>query len=205
MKRGHKIFGSEQELWLAFLSGDNDAFAHLFDTYSDAMFAYGKKICSDSELVKDTIQDVFVKLFNNRSSLNRTESVKGYLLIAMKRTLYNRVSQRSFLSIDGEDGLRFEIELISDSSNEENDADYDEEMKKKLSDALNQLTPRQREAIYLYYIQEIPLTEIPDLLGMNYQSTRNLIHRALLSLRQQIDPSISYAYMSLLLVQYLVK
>ncbi|MGL5015568.1 MAG: RNA polymerase sigma factor [Bacteroidales bacterium] len=202
---GGNKYGSEQQLWEAFLSGDNNAFANIFDIYSDSLYSYGKKISPDSELVKDTIQDLFVKLYNNRESLNSTESVKGYLFTALKRTLYNRLSKSSFLSIDSQDELRFEIELISDTSNEVNDIEYDDEVKRRLSDALDKLTPRQREAIYLYYIQEIPLSEIPDILGMNYQSTRNLIHRALLNLRQHFDATVSYAYMSLLLVQYLSK
>lgn len=54
----------------------------------------------------------------------------------------------------------------------------------------------------LYYIQEIPLNELPALLGMNYQSTRNLIHRAMTKLRQCMQLTSS-ASMSFLLFQYL--
>lgn len=62
------------------LSSDKDAFACLFEKYADAMYAYGRKMTPDAELVKDAIQDVFIKLYNNRQNLNETVSVKGYLL-----------------------------------------------------------------------------------------------------------------------------
>ena len=203
-----KVYTTEQELWQAFRAGDRNAFAQLFHTYSDAMYAYGRKITADSELVKDTIQDIFVKLHNNRANLGETQSLKGYLLVALKRTLINHfhASSATLLSMDEvnarEDAsdLRFEIEL---SAQDASDADWedDEERRAQLTAALQQLTPRQREAIYLYYIQEIPLSEIAVLLEMNYQSTRNLLHRAMLKLRQCVTSSS--LSMSALLLQYL--
>lgn len=201
---GRKEYHTEHDLWQAFLSDDKDAFACLFDRYSDAMYAYGRKITADSELVKDTIQDVFVKLYNNRANLNHTESIKGYLFVALKRSLINQFHNRLMLSIEEESDVQFEIELIAHKSFEEEDSSYDEEQKFLLQKALQELTPRQREAIYLYYIQEIPLSEIPSLLGMNYQSTRNLLHRAMIKLRQSVGVTSS-VNMSLLLFQYLSK
>lgn len=203
-----KAYTTEQGLWQAFRAGDRNAFAQLFHTYSDAMYAYGKKITADSELVKDTIQDVFVKLHNNRANLGETQSVKGYLLVALKRTLINHfhVSSATLLSIDEMNArdetsdLRFEIELSAQDASDA-DLDTDEERRAQLTAALQELTPRQREAIYLYYIQEIPLNEISVLLEMNYQSTRNLLHRAMLKLRQHITSSS--LSMSALLLQYL--
>lgn len=207
-----EAYSTEQELWKAFREGNRSAFAQLFNSYSDAMYAYGRKITADSELVKDTIQDVFVKLYNNRTNLGDTQSVKGYLLVALKRTLINHyhASSATLLFIDevnacNETGdLPFEIELLTQSSSDD-DTEVEEERRAQLTVALQELTPRQREAIYLYYIQEIPLNEIPALLGMNYQSTRNLLHRAMLKLRQCVTSSSSSLSMSVLLLQYLSK
>lgn len=197
-----KTYQTEQELWHAFLSSDKDAFACLFEKYADAMYAYGRKMTPDAELVKDAIQDVFIKLYNNRQNLNETVSVKGYLFVALKRTLLNLFQVHPTLSLEEGDDIRFEIELISQNAFEEKSSLYDEEMKLQLAKALKTLSNRQREAIYLYYIQEIPLNELPTLLDMNYQSTRNLIHRAMTKLRQCIRPTSSVS-MSLLLLQYL--
>lgn len=198
-------YHTEQELWQAFLSGNKDAFAALFEEYADAMYAYGCKMTADVELVKDTVQDVFVKLYNNRAGLHETTSVKGYLFVAMKRTLLNRFQMHRMVPLEQEEVL-FEIELLSRHKDEDDDESYSEEMRLQLSEALKELTHRQREAVYLYYIQEIPLTELPDLLGMNYQSTRNLLHRAMMKLRQHIGSVTSASVnMSFFLLQYLSK
>ena len=64
---------------------------------------------------------------------------------------------------------------------------------------LDELPPRQKEAIYLYYIQEIPLKEIAVLMDMEYQSIRNLISRSLRKLREKIvvtgSSSLSLIYL----------
>lgn len=199
LKRG--IFTSDRDLWRAFLAGEKNAFAHLFHLYADAMYAYGKKITPDAELVRDTIQDVFVKLYQNRTNLSETDYVKGYLLMAIKRTLLNKLQDRIMLSIDNEEDVRFEIELIAQQSSPDDESQYNDEDRRRLALALKTLTPRQREAIYLHYIQEIPLNKISELLEMNYQSTRNLLHRAMLKLRKSI--SISELKILLVLLQFL--
>ena len=56
----------------------------------------------------------------------------------------------------------------------------DKSMVKRL---LSQLSPRQREALTLYYIEERKYEDICEIMNMNYQSVRNLMHRGLLKLR----------------------
>ena len=48
---------------------------------------------------------------------------------------------------------------------------------------LNQLSPRQREALTLYYIEERKYEDICEIMNMNYQSVRNLMHRGLSKLK----------------------
>ena len=48
---------------------------------------------------------------------------------------------------------------------------------------LDQLSPRQREALTLYYIEEKKYEDICEIMNMNYQSVRNLMYRGLTKLR----------------------
>ena len=54
---------------------------------------------------------------------------------------------------------------------------------RKVKSLLNELSARQREAITLYYIEEKKYDDICDIMNINYQSLRNLIHRGLTKLR----------------------
>ena len=56
----------------------------------------------------------------------------------------------------------------------------------QLKNAVNKLTDRQREALYLKYTQNMDYEQVGQVLEMNYQSCRNLIYRALTELRSQL-------------------
>lgn len=68
------------------------------------------------------------------------------------------------------------------------ETDYLEEekslhQKNKVAYLMEALTPRQREALQLYYLDEKKYDEICQIMNMNYHSVRNLVHRGMLKLR----------------------
>ena len=68
--------------------------------------------------------------------------------------------------------------LINGQINEEN--------RIKVTTALNKLTSRQREAIYLRFFENLNFETIAQVMEMNIQSVRNLIHRAMQLMRDLI-------------------
>ena len=56
----------------------------------------------------------------------------------------------------------------------------------KVKYLLAQLSPRQREALTLYYIEEKKYEDICTIMDMNYQSVRNLMHRGITRLRELV-------------------
>ena len=75
---------SDTELWDLFLKGDKKAFAHIYQKQYRLLLAYGIKLCDDPELVRDCIQDLFVKLHTNRKNLSPTLNINIYLICALK-------------------------------------------------------------------------------------------------------------------------
>ena len=59
-----------------------------------------------------------------------------------------------------------------------------DERVKLLMKALTKLSPHQREIIYLYYVNGLGHDEIAEILGINYQSSKNLLSRTLSKLRR---------------------
>lgn len=79
----------------------------------------------------------------------------------------------------------FLFDLAVDEEFMDRFTDNDEEwmQKKKLQKAIEQLSSRQKEAIYLRFIRDLSYEEIGEVLGINYQSSKNLISRTLVKLR----------------------
>ncbi|GHT27911.1 DNA-directed RNA polymerase sigma-70 factor [Bacteroidia bacterium] len=173
----------ETKIWSQFRKGEKEAFAALFECTSDRLFRYGMKFTPDQELVKDAIQDVFIKLHQNRTELPENSNPVFYLFRIMKNTLIDALRHKDKILFVSPQELPFYVEFVFE--NEENTNDDD--MKERFEKVMSLLSDRQKEAIYLRYQAEMTYEEISQLLGVNYQSARNLIHRAIEKIRLEMD------------------
>lgn len=165
----------------AFQSGDVSAFSSLYDLYINMLYNYGHKLTTDKELLKDCIHDVFVRLYMRRSEVCSIENFKSYMFISLKNKLCDEIRKKVYMSETAVE----EINPAASDNVEESFLDQEkEEWNNIMVDRLlKQLSPRQREALTLYYIEEKKYEDICEIMSMNYQSVRNLMHRGLTKLR----------------------
>jgi RNA polymerase sigma factor (sigma-70 family) len=171
----------ERQQWDDFRGGDQQAFAQLFLRYYERLFAYGCKLAADEELVKDCLQELFQKLWQRRQHLGAVSSLQSYLFIALRRQVgdalqRNKAQQR--LPSESEFDVIYSHEdfLISEQ--------LSLEQSEKLHRALNRLSKREREALYLKFFDGFSYEKIAEIMGVNVQSIRNLVYQALQALRK---------------------
>lgn len=172
----------DARLFADFQSGDMNAFSRIYDLHINILFNYGCKLTSDRELLKDCIHDIFVKMYVRRSNLSDISNFKSYLFISLKNKLCDEMRRRVYMS----DTPVEEFSNVSSDDDIEDSYIASESRKNDKSivgDILGQLSPRQREALTLYYIEEKKYDDICEIMNMNYQSVRNLMHRGLVKLR----------------------
>ncbi len=79
------------------------------------------------------------------------------------------------------DTLPFQLQVtVEDELIMKEDA---EEIRQKVENVLSRLTNRQREIIYLRYIQELSYEEIAEIMHISVEGSRNLISKSLTKLR----------------------
>lgn len=172
-----------QTLLTEFSKGSDAAFAELYDMYVQPLYTYGLRMTHNEELLKDCIQEVFLKVYSKRSEQTVIKNFASYLVISMKNRLLDAFRHRSFCSDN-------EVECYSGRAADcDVEQGYllieDEQMQFHQVAALMQcLTPRQREAITLYYLEGRKYPEVCERMQMNYHSVRNLMHRGMLKLRE---------------------
>lgn len=173
-------------VWNRFRQNDEEAFSILFTTYVDTLYCYGRKFVADGDFVKDCIQDLFVKLHNNRASLSATTNPKCYLMLSLKNMIFDALDKTRRMTYVSPDDLPF---LAAGYLANENHGEEDTETGQKMKAALDMLNPRQKEAIYLRFQLGLSYQEVSGLLSINYQSTRNLIHRSITRIRDVAEMS----------------
>lgn len=172
---------SDQIIWENFLCGDDEAYTYIYREYSQALYAYGMHFTSDKGLVEDCIQDVFIKIFQNRRHLQSTDNIKLYLFIALKNKLFNIFRKDiKYSQIDSLESV-FAAEYTIEDEIIENERE--QFLNEKMIRMLEVLSPRQKEIIYYRFVEGLSYEEICQIMDMNYQSTQNLIQRSLKKLR----------------------
>ena len=167
--------------WKLFLEGDDQAYSWIYTHYIQVLYNYGLQITPDSEIVKDCIQDVFVKIYKAKKKLTVPQNPKVYLMIALKNNIYNTFNQErlqknyAFSLYQTEEQLTVKNEFIDQEARHE-------EMN-NIKRMMKILTPRQREVIYYRFIEELSYDDICQIMGLNYQSAYNLLQRSLQKIR----------------------
>jgi len=173
-------------LWKGIQRGDKPSFDCLYGMYVNQLFRYGMRICSSSAVVEDAIHDVFLDLWLYRNTLSDTTSVKFYLFGAFRRRIIKNETKEISTSI-----FNFEHQddeqLIRKTLSQEDiiiHADIDDEKINLVKRHLNNLSPRNYEALVLRFYENFDYAQIGEILHINDQSARNLIQRALEQLRR---------------------
>ena len=149
------------------------------------MFSYGLRINSDQELVKDAIHDVFLDLKKNSTSLGETDSIKFYMFKCLKRRIYKELINWTNLKEEQEISNSFEITFSHEQTLIDKQIDF--EMTQKINLAIQNLSPRKREAIYYIYYEGMSYEQVSELMGLcDAKSARDLTYKALKCLRESL-------------------
>jgi RNA polymerase sigma factor (sigma-70 family) len=173
----------EKKLQLPFSQEEKDAFELVFYRYHDELYRYGLKLCKNEELVKDSIQDLFLRLWKVRDDLSKIEILRPYLFRSFRNQILDNIKiQTKNLIIDEElsDIIDLKYSQVDFLKNEK----ITDEVKARLISTLNQLKPKQKEIVYLRYFEELSFESIAIVMEMNIQSVRNSMHKAIQALRE---------------------
>ena len=146
----------------------------------------------------DAIHTVFQNVLE-REKLPKPDHPLRYLIRSVRNALfdeYHRTSKQGN-GANTPDDMPFSLELSVE------ELLVDEEDQKaialKIEKMLNDLSPRQREIVYLRYICEYSYQEISNIINISVPSCRNLVLRALKELRKN---NSYFFYIAIALLSY---
>lgn len=163
----------QQNLWSNFIGGDKTAFETIYREEVNFLISYGLSVVKDAEAVEDAVQELFVDLWKNRQNLSKEVKIRSYLLVSLKRRLIKNKNLTDSLdeSMIKASSLDIQEEIIQKESATSNE--------KLLQEAIEALSPQQREAIQLRFFQEKSYDEMMGIMGISYQSCRNVVSVAI--------------------------
>lgn len=175
----------DRQLWNRFREGDPAAFSDIYETHIQALFRYGTKLLPDDSRVLDCIHDLFVELHLHRNTIGETDNIRLYLFQSLKHKIFRHLKNSRKIATDALDRHPFLLEATFDE--QPDDPETTRQKRRLLRRALNQLPSRQKEIIYLRYINDFDLEEITRIMDISYQAVRNTLHKAIETLRRSLS------------------
>jgi RNA polymerase sigma factor (sigma-70 family) len=173
-------------LWDELMQGSRDAFEKIYQLHYSGLYSYGRKFSADTFLVRDSIQDVFVELWNYREKLSKISSIKFYLYRCLRNKILSSLKKNKkwALSCEVTDDYDFEIVFSAEHSliMEQGLA----EQKERIEKGLRLLTKRQKEIIYLKFYSRLSYEEIAAVMDLNVESAYKLLSNTLRALRTHL-------------------
>jgi RNA polymerase sigma-70 factor (ECF subfamily) len=163
-------------------TGDEKAFSILYSNYSRALFGVIRKVIVDDTIAEDVLQDVFVKIWNNRSSY---DSSKGRLYTWMLN-----IARNSSIDYLRSKQNRFD-ERIQRGENSVYEMHKTNAVQQNtdaigLKSIVSQLKDDQRILIDLAYFEGYTQEEIAKKLDMPLGTVKTRVRTALIALRKII-------------------
>lgn len=158
---------------------NEEAFRKLFDMYYQDIYGYSASILKSRELAEENVQDVFMKVWLHRESLDISKSFKSYIFTIARNQAFNILNKAANDII-----LKEEIFYESQKAHEQGDYSIREDDCKKLkTQAMRQLPPKRKRIFKMSRKQGMTYEEISEELGISVNTVRNQMSKALESMR----------------------
>lgn len=172
-------------MWDDLRSGDKGALDYIFEHYVSLLQWYGEKITVNNALVEDSIQELFIELWNKKSLLSSTTSIKFYLFKSLRRRIIKKLQRekwhKGILAVRHEAAAEFDISRESSIIEEESHSERTLYIKSLIA----RLPKRQQEAIYLKFYEDLSPMQIAQVMGLNVPTVYAMIGKAFAVLRKK--------------------
>ncbi|MEM1043103.1 MAG: sigma-70 family RNA polymerase sigma factor [Bacteroidota bacterium] len=163
-------------------ASDREAFAEVFRALREPLLRYVARFTGDAPLAHDLVQDVFVMLWEMRTTLDPEQTLRGLLYrMARNRALNHKRARRTRQR--KHDEIRHMAEPTV-SPAQRLDADR---LRVRLGRWLGDLPERQREALSLTRFEGLSHREAAEAMGVAPRTVNNHIVRALGTLQARLD------------------
>jgi RNA polymerase sigma-70 factor, ECF subfamily len=185
---------TEEVRWVAEARrGDRNAFRHLVEAYSRALFALCMRITRDAAMAEDAVQEAFFNAYRHLDDFDGRASFKTWLhRIAVNAALeqLRRNVRHAVTATDAgadEDGEDFLASQADDAPTPDQHA-LGHEVGRHIQDHLARMTTLERTAFIMRHHEGQSLETIAQTLSLNISASKQAIFRAVRKLRGALEP-----------------
>ena len=171
----------DKDLYIRLQAGDERAFKTLFQKYYSALCHYAHQFLKDHEMAEETVQDLFVRIWEKRSNLNIDTSVKYYFFRSVRNQCLNQIQHQKI--------RKQYANMVLESSHQEIDAEQyyiEVDLMKRIEKSIDSLPAKRQEIFRLSREQGLKYKEIAEELNISIKTVEAQMGLALKHLRDEL-------------------
>ena len=158
--------------------GDRSAFDGIVKLWERSLFYYLRRLASSEANALELLQETWLKLLQSLGSLRDPHALPSFLYRTARNTAISRLRRPEFFQSD------VDVKQICDDQPDSIAAFHSAE---QVHQALEQLPLLQREALTLFFLQELSLDEMAVLLGIPLGTVKSRLHYAREAIRKRLS------------------
>lgn len=177
----------------ALKQGDMAAFESLYQVFEQKLYTFVLHLTRQKEDAEEIVQEVFLKVWERRHSLDPDQNFDGYLFSIAKNMVYNKTRRRvyefaftQYLAATGANTGCFTEETVA----------Y-QDLVKLLEEIYATLPPVRRQVFVMSRVEGKSNSEIAELLNTSNSNIENHLNKALKSIKEKFK-SYEIVYVFLL-------
>jgi len=156
-------------------SGNEKAFECLVAIFHPQLVNFASNLSGNHALAEDAVQDVWIRISKKLSTLEDPRAFKSWIFRALRWRVLDLLKAKSY-----------QFQTIEDTSVSV-ELDESEIEQQQLRKMIDNLPDRDRSVVYLYYLLELPLSEIALVLEIPVGTVKSRLNRARANLQQQLQ------------------
>ena len=181
----------ESHLIIAMAGGSEQAFNEIYERYAHRLYAFSLRFCKSGQEAEEIVEDVFIRLWQSRNRVKRTDTVKPLLFMICRHRLIDAlrkcVNDPSYATY-----LECREAIAPESADEQ--IEYDQFVE-RLYKAIQQLPLTQQKILRLSKWEGMTNQEIASETGLSLQTVKNQLSLAIKELRKKLGALVALLFL----------
>lgn len=179
------------------LRGDQLAFERLVLRYQNYVFTIAQRVLRSREEAEEVAQDTFIKVYTTLKSFERKAKFSTWLYTIAYRTAIDK-ARLKHLPIDSLDADDTFLQLADAAGDSPAEQVYQQSLAEQLDQAIKRLKPTDAAVVTLFYLNEKPVKEIAEIMGLSLSNVKTKLHRVRESLKEELSQQLKAEIQDLL-------
>lgn len=158
------------------------AFEALYQRYKKKLYFFSLQYLGNEADAEDVVQAVFINLWEHRSTLDETRSIKSYIYKSATNNIINILKKRAIR----EKYIMNEMVIADLYSDQAYNQIYYQDLKRSINEILSKLPPQQQKIFHLSRFMGLSYKEIAEELGLSVRTVENQCYRAMKVIKKNL-------------------